>query len=96
MSVLDQTALRALFCFDIGPFQLHVLMGIVFRNLDKDAGIVFGSDTHGANLPNLPVCFDSFRVDAKRQLDQLRAVVTVVIVVFCLSHFLALLSQLSL
>ena len=80
MPVLDQAALRALFRFDISPFQLHVLMGIVFGYLDEDAGIVFGTDTHGANLPNLLISFDGLRVDTKRQLDQLRAVVTVVIV----------------
>lgn len=83
MPVLDQAALRAFFRFDISPFQLHVLMGIVFGNFNEDARIVLGADTHGANLPNLPISFDGLRVDAKRQLDQLRAAVTVVIVLNC-------------
>lgn len=84
--VLDQAAFRALFRFDIGPFQLHVLMGVVFRNLDEDAGIMLGTDTHVTNLSNLLISFDSLHVDTKRQLDQLRAIVSVLIANFCLRH----------
>ena len=66
-------------------------MGIVFGNLNDDAGVVLRTDTHGAYLPNLPVFFDGLRVDAKRYFYQVRAIVAVLIINPCLSQNPALL-----